>query len=68
MHKVLLENLIFFLGCNASPEVGVLSVELGAMFLSDHYPVRLHLCTLPGLPAPGNSLARACFKMGSGVS
>ena len=58
----------FFLNRNASPEIGIVCVENEAVVPSDHYPMRLRLLTLHALAAPGNPLARACFKMGSSVS
>ena len=61
-------TLDFFLSRNASLEVGIGHVENEAVFPSDHYPVRLRLLTLLALTGPNNPLARARFKMGSGVS
>ena len=60
--------LDIFLGRNASPGEGVVCVEREAVFPLDHFPVRLSLQILPALTAPSNPLARAHYKMGSGVS
>ena len=58
----------FCLSRHVSPEVGVVNVENGAVFPSDHCLVRLRLLTLPVLMAPGKPIARARFKMGCAVS
>ena len=60
--------LHFFLSRNAYPEVGFVRIESEAVFPSDHYPVRLCLLTLCALTAPSNPIARARFKMRTGVS
>ena len=59
--------LDFFLSRRVSPEVGSVHVENESFFLSDHYPVRFSLHTLPALAPPGNPPSKARFRLGTGV-